>query len=221
MIEPSRAAFLLIDMQQGFIDEDSSLCVAGAAASIAACARALERARQLGMGVWHLRRSYSADGSDVEPVRYETWRRGGRPLSPASEDPASLEAPVELAPLSGERVLVKPRFSAFFDTPLHQELVGSGVGTVVLAGTTTPNCIRATCYDALSLNYNVVVLADATSSRTPEVQRANLEDMAAIGARVMGVEEFCERGLADVPDLAAQAARAVQEEQRAAVAPSQ
>ena len=77
-----------------------------------------------------------------------------------------------------------------------------GVGTVVLIGTTTPNCIRTTCYDALSLDYNVVLLEDCTSSRTPEVQAANIEDMAFIGAHIMTCDEFCERGLANVADVA-------------------
>ena len=212
MIEPERAALLLIDMQHGFLDDDSGLCVAGAAATVPACSRALERARQLGMVVFHVRRFYEADGSDVEPTRYAAWAAGGRPLSVASDAPDSLEVPDELSFQPGEHIVVKPRFSAFFGTQLHEELSELGVGSVVLAGTSTPNCIRATCYDALSLDYNVAVLTDATSSRTPEVQRANLEDLAGIGVQLLSVEDFCERGLADVRDVVAEAARAVEEE---------
>ena len=52
MIEPARAAFLLIDMQNGFIDTTSPLCIAGAAATVPACAHTLA----------------AADGSDVEAV---------------------------------------------------------------------------------------------------------------------------------------------------------
>ena len=87
-----------------------------------------------------------------------------------------------------------------------------GVGTVVLIGTTTPNCIRTTCYDALSLDYNVVLLEDCTSSRTPEVQAANIEDMAFIGAHIMTCDEFRERGLDNVADKATEARAACAEE---------
>ena len=66
--------------------------------------------------------------------------------------------------------------------------------TVVLAGTTTPNCIRTTCYDALSLDYDVVVLSDCTSSVTDAVQAANLEDMQRIGAEIMTLEELKKHG---------------------------
>ena len=65
-----------------------------------------------------------------------------------------------------------------------------GTDTVILAGTTTPNCIRTSCYDALSLDYDVVVLSDCTSSVTEGVQRANLADMARICARIMTSEEL-------------------------------
>ena len=37
---------------------------------------------------------------------------------------------------------------------------------------------------ALSLDYDVIVLSDCTSSVTEEVQRANLGDMERIGARI-------------------------------------
>ena len=104
---------------------------------------------------------------------------------------------------------MKPRFSAFFGTPLDDMLRREGIDTVVLIGTTTPNCIRSTCYDALSLNYNVAVIEDCTSSRTPDVQRANIEDMAFIGASVLDCATFCARGLADMPDVAAEVAEAV------------
>lgn len=201
MIDPSNAALIIIDMQHGFIDKDSSLGIAGAETTLPACARALACARSLGISVFHACREYAADGSDVESTRFETWLSGGKPLSKASEDPKSLDFPEPVAPQGDDRVIVKPRFSAFFGTDLHETLQAEGVTTVVLIGTTTPNCIRSSCYDALSLNYNVVIIKDCTSSRTPEVQAANIEDMAFIGAQVIDVEQLCAEGLDSVRDI--------------------
>lgn len=39
----------------------------------------------------------------------------------------------------------------------------------------TPNCIRATAVDALGLDYDVLVLSDATASKSDAVQENNLE----------------------------------------------
>ena len=207
MIEPARAAFLLIDMQNGFIDGASPLCIAGAAATVPACAHALAAAREHGLAVFHVRRAYAADGSDVEAVRWETWAEGGRPLS--SADPMSLACPSELAPAPGEPVVVKPSWSAFFGTDLDALLRARGIGTLVLAGTTTPNCVRSTAYDGLARGFNVAVLRDATSSRSPEAQEANLADMEAAGIQLIHTDDFAANGLLHVRDTEAEVARAV------------
>lgn len=207
MIEPARATFLLIDMQNGFIDGASPLCIAGAAATVPTCARALEAARAHGVPVYHVRRTYAADGSDVEAVRWKAWAEGGRPLSPA--DPISLDCPPELAPAPGEPVVMKPSWSAFFGTDLDALLRARGIGTIVLAGTTTPNCVRSTAYDGLALGFNVAVLRDATSSRSPEAQEANLADMEAAGIQLIHTDDFAANGLLHVRDTEAEVARAV------------
>lgn len=207
MIEPARAAFLLIDMQNGFIDAASPLCIAGAAATVPACAHALAAAREHGLAVFHVRRAYAADGSDVEAVRWEAWAEGGRPLS--SADPMSLACPSELAPAPGEPVVVKPSWSAFFGTDLDVLLRARGIGTLVLAGTTTPNCVRSTAYDGLARGFNVAVLRDATSSRSPEAQEANLADMEAAGIQLIHTDDFAANGLLHVRDTEAEVARAV------------
>lgn len=207
MIEPARAAFLLIDMQNGFIDAASPLCIAGAAATVPACARALAAARAHGLAVFHVRRAYAADGSDVEAVRWETWAEGGRPLSAA--DPASLDCPPELSPAPGEPVIMKPSWSAFFGTDLAAQLRQRGIGTIVLAGTTTPNCVRSTAYDGLARGLNVAVLRDATSSRSPAAQEANLADMEAAGIQLLHTDDFTANGLLHVRDTEAEVARAV------------
>lgn len=207
MIEPARAAFLLIDMQNGFIDTTSPLCIAGAAATVPACAHTLAAAREHGLAVFHVRRAYAADGSDVEAVRWETWAEGGRPLSAA--DPASLDCPPELSPAPGEPVIMKPSWSAFFGTDLAATMRQQGIGTIVLAGTTTPNCVRSTAYDGLALGFNVAVLRDATSSRTPEVQEANRADMEAVGIQLIFADDFAANGLLHIRDTEGEVARAV------------
>lgn len=207
MTEPARAAFLLIDMQNGFIDGASPLCIAGAAATVPACAHALAAAREHGLAVFHVRRAYAADGSDVEAVRWEAWAEGGRPLS--SADPMSLSCPSELAPAPGEPVVVKPSWSAFFGTDLDFLLRARGIGTLVLAGTTTPNCVRSTAYDGLARGFNVAVLRDATSSRSPEAQEANLADMEAAGIQLIHTDDFAANGLLHVRDTEAEVARAL------------
>lgn len=58
------------------------------------------------------------------------------------------------------------------------------IDTVVIAGTQTPNCVRATAFDAVSFDYRTIVLSDCTSSANADVQRSNLEDMRAAGVEI-------------------------------------
>lgn len=183
-------ALIMIDMQRGFIDPASPLCIPSAAATIPACARAIGLCHGAGIPVIYATRHYRADGSDVEKCRHDVWLAGGRPLSADCGDCMSDAYPEEFEVAAEDRIIIKPRFSAFFHTSLDLVLRRLGVDTVVLAGTTTPNCIRTTCYDALSLDYDVVVLSDCTSSVTDAVQQANLDDMARIGAHVETVAQF-------------------------------
>lgn len=183
-------ALVVIDMENAFISAESPLCIRQAAATIPACGDAIRKARERGMRVFFVNRVYRKNGSDVEFTRYASWERGGRYLAPGSTGALSIEVPQEFLPQAGDYSIIKPRFSAFFQTELDLILRRLGVRTLFLAGTTTPNCIRTTCYDGLSLDYNIAILTDCTSSNTEEIQRVNLEDMERIGAALVSNRAF-------------------------------
>lgn len=186
----SKYALVMIDMQNGFVDPASPLCIPMAAATVPACAEVIALCRASDVPVVFATRHYRADGSDVEKCRRDVWLRGGKPLSEVCPPELSDAFPQEFTRDARDYCIVKPRFSAFFHTELDLLLRRLGVDTVILAGTTTPNCIRTSCYDALSLDYDVIVLSDCTSSVTEDVQQANLADMARIGVRILTVDEL-------------------------------
>ena len=185
-----KQALIVIDMQNGFLNPESPLCIRGARATVPACARVIRACREADIPVIFVNRAYRADGSDVEHTRRKVWEEGGKPLTPGSTGPISVENPPEFSRREGDYEIIKPRYSAFFQTPLDLLLRRLGADTVLLTGTTTPNCIRTTCYDAISLDYKVTVLADCCSSNTEEIQRSNLRDMENIGAEIRSSGSF-------------------------------
>lgn len=185
-----KTALVVIDMQRGFIDESSPCYIKGAAATVPACAAVIENCRERGIPVFFVNRIYRANGSDVEHTRHNSWFNGGKPLSPGCADNISADSPAEFKISDKDYYIVKPRYSAFFHTELDLILRRLGIDTVLLAGTTTPNCIRTSCYDGISMEYNIVVLSDCTSSATEEIQQSNLRDMSNVGAQIMSAEEF-------------------------------
>ena len=197
----TRSAFIVIDMENGFISPEAAHCIRYAQQSVPVLARAITCAREKGIPVFFVKRIYRLDGSDVEMTRYDAWVRGGRAMAPASAGVSSAEAPEGLRPQPGDYTIIKPRWSAFFGTELDLVLRRLGVDTVILTGTTTPNCVRTSCYDANSLEYNVVVLEDCCSSATEEIQRVNMEDMSRMGAAVMSGAAFEDYDENTVPKL--------------------
>ena len=207
-------ALVVIDMENAFIDPASPLCIKQALDTIPSCGKVIQKARERKIPIFFVNRVYRKNGSDVEFTRYQSWYDGDRYLAPDSTGPLSIDVPMELKSQKGDYCIVKPRFSAFFQTELDLIFRRLGIKTVFLAGTTTPNCIRTTCYDGLSLDYNIVVIEDCCSSNTEEIQRVNMEDMARVGAVITSAEVFLEEGYM-VADYAGEIQKEVQKDETA------
>jgi len=190
MKNKTKSALIVIDMENGFVDVESVHCIKMAEKSIPACIRTVNNARKKKIPVFFVKRIYREDGSDVELTRYDCWKKGGRSMAPGSHGYNSAEQVEGLKPQSGDYTIIKPRWSAFFHTELDLILRRLGVETVIIIGTTTPNCVRTSAYDANALEYNVVIVEDACSSANEEIQAANISDLKRMGAVIMSSEQF-------------------------------
>ncbi len=189
-----RPALLIIDMQNDFVRPGAPLRVAGAEAAIPAMQQVLGVFRSLSLPVIHIVRVHRPDGTDVEIIRKEIFREN--PFAVDGTPGAAIVS--DLAPLPGETILKKVRMSAFIGTELDLILDSRDVNTVVVTGIQTPNCIRATVYDAIAYNYRVILVRDAVAAQSDEIHAANLRDMQNIGTRLIHSSEL-EPVLADGP----------------------
>jgi nicotinamidase-related amidase len=181
-MEPSATAVLTIDMQNDVLE---SIVPTGREV-VPAIQEALRAARAAGIPVIHCVRHHRRDGCDVERFRLQGFL--DRPfLVPGT---AGAELIPELAARTDEIQVPKARFSAFFQTDLLLVLMRLGVRNLVLVGVQTPNCVRCTATDALSYDFDVVLLEDAIAAATPQVHEANLFDMANMGMSIMPVARF-------------------------------
>jgi nicotinamidase-related amidase len=186
-------ALLVVDMNHAFVDLGSPLCVAGARATIPRIRAVAHACRSAGFPVVFVTRGYRPDGSDVEVSRWPFWRANGRPASLDSRGAASPGFCDGLRPRPGDYALVKKRWSAFFRTELDLLLRRLGVDTVAIAGTQTPNCVRATAFDADAHDFATVVLSDCVSAASPGVQESNLADLRRVGFDVVDSRAFLSR----------------------------
>ena len=148
-------ALVIIDMQNDFVLPEAPLCVKGAQATVPTIQKLLDRARAEGWRVIHVIRQHRRDGSDVEIGRAPLFTQGAGICVPGTKGAEIVD---ELAPLPDETILRKLRFSAFFQTELDMILRRLKIDTLLIAGTQYPNCVRGTATDAMSHDYNTIVV---------------------------------------------------------------
>lgn len=103
----------------------------------------------------------------------------------------------EIAPAPGELVIEKTKPAAFYGTPLASYLTLLGVDDLIVCGTATSGCVRATVIEAFNLNYHVQVVEECTFDRGEVTHRVNLFDMNNKYGDVLPLAEVTEylRGL--------------------------
>lgn len=161
-------ALLLVDLVRDFIDPGGALsCGQDGLAAAERAARHLEAFRRAGLPVIHVTDRHRPDDREFRywpPHCVEgTWGAEIHPL---------------VAPLAGETVVPKRRFSGFFGTDLDNVLRELGVRTVSIAGVCTNICVLYTSVDAQMRGYDVRVLQDACASYDGRAHAFALSELA-------------------------------------------
>ena len=141
-------------------------------------------------GSWRWKNSRAGEDSPVERPRGDF---AGNTIVP------------DIEPAPQDIVLHKDKPSAFFGTPMLSYLVLLNCDSLIVTGTTTSGCVRATVIDAFSENYRVSVVEEGCFDRSEASHAINLCDMHAKYADVVTLEETIAfihtlpKGLFDLP----------------------
>jgi maleamate amidohydrolase len=155
-----------------------------------------------------------SDGWDKGSWQFKNSRIGETVARPNALDGNQIVT--DIAPQKQDIVVYKQKPSGFFGTNLASYLTLLGADSVIVTGTTTSGCVRATVLDAFSLNYRVAVVEDGCFDRCEVSHAVNLCDMHAKYSDVVksGAVLSFVAGLADdlfpvLPNAAAPAAELV------------
>ncbi|HAI72580.1 MULTISPECIES: cysteine hydrolase family protein [Alteromonas] len=88
------------------------------------------------------------------------------------------EAFYQCMPTPSDKVVLKTRYSAFWQTDLNSWLKTQGIDTLVVTGITTECCVESTVRDAFHHDYHVFVVSDACAAYEDELHQASLRSMA-------------------------------------------
>jgi nicotinamidase-related amidase len=165
------SALLVIDMQEFFLDPQSPSYTCGGLAILPALQRLIAAFREAGRPVIYTKHVHHPDHLDSGIMGW--WWKGmcieGSPESEIHRD---------LAPLPAEKVVLKHRYSAFYNTDLETILRCQRIEDLVITGIMTNMCCESTARDAYFRDYRVFFLADGTGSINEEMQIASLLNLA-------------------------------------------
>lgn len=148
-----------------------------------------------------------------------SWKssRAGETGGGAGNNRDGNEIVAMIAPAPQDIVVRKQKPSGFFGTNLASYLTLLGCDSVIVTGTTTSGCVRATVVDAFSLNYRVILAEEGCFDRSEASHAISLCDMHAKYADVVSCAEvlaYLDRlpaGLFDLPKGSAAAVKAAAE----------
>ena len=153
--------------------------------------RLLAAGRAKGLPVIYTTGTMRADGWDRgawswKNSRTGEWRTRGATRE-SNLDGNAINA--EIAPEPRDIVIRKIKPSGFHGTPLRSFLTTFQADSILMVGTTTSGCVRASVLDAFSENYRVTLVEEGCFDRCEASHAINLCDMNAKYADVVGIDE--------------------------------
>lgn len=186
-IAPARTALLIVDMNKAFVGKGAPLEVPHAIDNVPRIKRLLETCRKIGVPVIHVSHAFRKDGRD-RGYMYDFWpilRQGV-----LEEGSPWTQIWPEIAPIDGETVIMKHRYSAWFGTDLDIVVRNLGVDTLIICGTTTDRCTGLTAYEAFMRDLKVVFPEDANATFQEQVHRAMIISLEMGGAMIVKTNEL-------------------------------
>ncbi len=210
-----RPALLVIDVSYNFCGDKPepilesikrwpNSCGEDAWAGIAAIKKLVEACRAKGVPVIYTTGQYRSDDWDIGSWAWKNTRSDEWAGAPAPNLDGNEIIP-DIAPGPKDIVVKKQKPSGFYGTPLQSYLTLLGCDSVIVTGTTTSGCVRATVLDAFSNNYRVTVAEEGCFDRSQASHAINLCDMHAKYADVISAAEVLDyiktlpSGLFDLP----------------------
>jgi nicotinamidase-related amidase len=140
--------------------------------------------RQRGCPIVWVRQEFEPDLSDA----FQEMRTKGIRITIKGTTGCQIVS--DLAVASSDPVLIKKRYSAFYQTELDQLLRRLRPDAIILAGINTHACIRVTAIDAYQRDWETIVAADCVDSYDREHHDISMKYMKDKIALIMSNQEI-------------------------------
>lgn len=179
LVDPSRTALVLIDIQNDFVHPDGYYGQIGKDLSqmqeiLPRVVALLEGARRAGAMVIWVQQTLLPNARADSPSWLRRRTRGTMPPEWTLEGSWGEDFIAPLRPRPGEPIVKKHRSSAFVGTSLDLLLRSNEIESLVLTGVVTQGCVESTGRDATFHDYYVVLVRDCVGTIDRELHAASM-----------------------------------------------
>lgn len=163
------AAVLVVDMLNDFLTPGGKMVLEGSGILIPPMRELLEKAREASIPIIYV--------NDSHRPGLKEDREFKKRAEHCIEGTWGAQVIDELKPEKDDFVVLKRRFSGFYETDLDLTLKDLGVETLMVMGVVTNICVRSTIHDAFFRGYRVIVPKDCVMATGEREQESSLYDI--------------------------------------------
>ncbi len=176
-----QSALIVVDMVYDFTNENGLVYYPQNKQILPNIQMVLDTCRKHGALVIFMQHRYRKDKPDKNLVSM-------RPSCIEGTGGEAIDPSLDVRP--EDYVIPKRRYSAFFGTDLDLVLREHDIRDVIVVGTKTNCCIRATVQDAYHLDYNVYVVRECVATNDETVNNVHLTDIDKYFGHVVGMDDL-------------------------------
>jgi len=181
-------AIIVVDFINAYTQPSSPLYAPAVVEAVKETVPLLKLAREKRVPIIYTRVLYHQNGADgglfVQKVPALRKMVEGEPLA---------DIVPELPPGPDDVILIKQYASSFFGTSLAAMLTARGADTLIITGSSTSGCVRATAVDAMQNGFRPIVPRECVGDRHDGPHEANLFDINAKYGDVVSLKDVMSR----------------------------
>lgn len=183
--QPKAVALLVVDMNRPFVEAGYPLAAPSAPAIVARLAKVVAAFRAAARPVIWIVQGHHSQQHDRGEKLAAWWPTMFQEGTPA------VELATGLSVAEGEKLIIKRRYSGFYQTDLELTLRCLGIRQVVVGGVLTNVCPFTTAFDAFMHDLNVFFLADGTAAANRHLHVTALQNVAGWCGSVVRSRTVC------------------------------
>jgi ureidoacrylate peracid hydrolase len=169
-LRPASSALVIVDMINEFCKPGGKMVLPGYEALIPQQRALIAAARAAGMPVIYVIDSHRKGMRQDREFLKRTPH--------GAENTWATQVVDDIAPHQDDPVVIKHRYSAFYQTDFDLLLRDMRIDQIVVCGVVTNICVRSTVHDAFFRCYDVIVAHDACAATSPREHASSLYDIA-------------------------------------------